>query len=157
MALPCWTSTKRFLFWHTQKDQLPLCGCILLSTAYKLVIWTNRISWPLHSKTSFGWVLPGPINSKLQLNMLEHHIIVHHCIVLTTDDLHKFWKVKKIHSKPTPLSHENKVVLTHFQYHHRHDSRDRFIVPLPSRQDAKMLGETQFQVVYWFLLLERVL
>ena len=87
-----------------------------------LALHTGQQSGPSESpiafQTSFGLVRAGPIGaSKLQITMSVHvhHVTVNHSTVLTTDDLLcRFWEVKEIHYKPTPLSLEDKAVLTHF-------------------------------------------
>lgn len=56
------------------------------------------------------------------------------------DLLRKFWEVEEAHLKPNPLSPEEMDVMSHFHRNYRQDGTGRFMVPLPKRPGAQLLG-----------------
>ena len=109
---------------------------------------------PTAIETCFGWVLAGAVDC----DQPQSRIVSHHTSVLSGDDLlRKFWEVEELSSACLTLSPEEQSVVSHFQNYHRRDEEGRFVVPLPRKPDAKLLGESRSQAVRRFLSLERSL
>ena len=94
---------------------------------------------PSAFETSFGWVLAGTVGCGHPPTQL----ISHHTSVLSGDDLlRKFWEVEEINANCSILTMEEQFVVEHFNRIHRRDSIGPFIVPLPKKPNAKLLGES---------------
>lgn len=71
--------------------------------------------------------------------------------------LRKFWELKENPSDKPALSPEEHAALRHFEDQHYRTESGRFVVPLPRRSDAKLLGESRSQAVRRFTRFERSL
>ena len=115
---------------------------------------TGPLGTPIAFETLFGWVLAG----KIDANIPDCNIDSHHVSFITGDDLlNKFWEIEEHLQNDLILSPEERSVVSHFRDNHTRSDSGRFVVPLPKRLEAKLLGESRSQAVRRFLLLERAL
>ena len=108
---------------------------------------------PMALKTHFGWVLSGAINSERQQRSETCCIATES----TNDLLRRFWEIEDPTLQQPVLSAEEKMVVRHFKESHERDDTGRFIVPLPMKENADLLGETRSLAVRRFSSLERSL
>ncbi len=109
---------------------------------------------PTAFETRFGWVLAGAISGEMPLS----RVISNHVTALSTDDLlRRFGETEELSSGRPPHSVDEQRVVTHFQKEHRRDDTGRFVVPLPLKMDAGILGESRSTAVRRFFSLERSL
>lgn len=110
---------------------------------------------PTAFETTFGWVLAG---SHVPQVIPSHHAISLHTSALSGDDLlRKFWEIEERINNSTIMSAEESCVVKHFQENHTRTADGKFVVPLPIKQDAGVLGESRSTAVRRFLSLERSL
>lgn len=109
---------------------------------------------PVAFETCFGWVLAGSTEGCLP----TEQITTYHVSRLTGDDvLRKFWEIEESPLSETSLSPEERSAVQHFKTNCRRAENGRFVVPLPKRENAQLLGESRSQAVRRFLSLERTL
>ena len=109
---------------------------------------------PTAFETCFGWVLAGAVDHGQPRSL----VVSNHASVLSTDDLlRKFWETEELSNGQSPLSAEERFVVTHFQKSHHRDNTGRFVVPLPRRTDVEPLGESRSLAVRRFVSIERSL
>ena len=109
---------------------------------------------PSAFETDFGWVIAG----ETATNVLHFSIASHHTTVSTGDEiLRRFWDVEEQPGDFSKLSTEERVVVKHFEQCHSRSSDGRFIVPLPKKTPAPLIGESLSQAVRRFRSLERSL
>ena len=110
---------------------------------------------PTAFETKFGWVLAGCVEPQ---DHTCHQVTAHHTsIVLGDDILRKFWEIEESPRTTASFSPEERMVVQHFNENHRRTEDGRFIVPLPRKPHAPLLGESRSQAVRRFLALERSL
>ncbi len=114
---------------------------------------------PTAFETKFGWVLAGSVESQEQPHHIStHQVATHHSTLITGDDLlRKFWEIEEGPGSEIDSSPEEQAVVSHFKENHRRNESGRFIVPLPRRSNAPILGESRSQAVRRLLSLERSL
>ena len=114
---------------------------------------------PTAFETKFGWVSAGSVESQEQPHHISaHQVATHHSTLITGDDLvRKFWGIEEGPGSKIDSSPEEQAVVSHFKENHRRNESGRFIVPLPRRSNAPILGELRSQAVRRFLSLERSL
>lgn len=109
---------------------------------------------PVAFETEFGWVLAGGTDSCSP----THQIITHHTSLLCGDDiLRQFWEIEEkpmVHNTLTP---DERLALDHFKIQHSRLGDGRFLVPLPKKPGAQLLGESRSQAVRRFISFERSL
>ena len=106
-------------------------------------------STPSTFETEFGWVLTGHLDTPTP----KHHVTSHRISLAMEDNLlRRFWEIKGPTSESS-LSAEEGSVMQHFKNCHSRDATGRFTVPLPKRPNAKLIGESQTQIVRRFLSL----
>ena len=77
---------------------------------------------------------------------------------VTDDDiLHQFWEVEGKPLSESCLTPEERSVIQHFKTNHRRTESGRFIVPLPKRENTRLIGESRSLVVRRILSLEHTL
>ena len=109
---------------------------------------------PTAFETVFGWVLAGSTGQLAP----ETFVNSHHTLTTSCDDLlRRFWEVEENMKHGSDLSPEERSVVQHFHENHRRAIDGRFIVPLPKKPHAPLLGESRSQAVRRFLSLERSL
>ena len=108
---------------------------------------------PAAIETEFGWVLAGNTRGS-ECNVITSH----HVSVLSGDDiLRQFWEVEEKPMADNTLTSEERSVLNHFRHNHSRNSEGRFVVPLPKRPEAGVLGESRAKAVRRFTSLEKFL
>ena len=109
---------------------------------------------PVAFETLLGWVLAGRQEHPV---VLDHAITLHTSVLSGDDVIQRFWEVEeRIPSAPI-MSAEERHVIKHFKEHHSRAPDGRFIVPLPKKSEAGVLGESRSSAVRRFLSLERSL
>lgn len=108
---------------------------------------------PVIIETEFGWVIAGKLDSSPTSPLT---IVSNHATVTTDEILQRFWEVEENPRDNVNLSVEEKMV-QHFSEEHYRTVEGRFVVPLPKKPQAKVLGESRSQAVRRFLALERSL
>ena len=110
---------------------------------------------PSAFETDFGWVLAGEAG----ICASNVSITSYHTSLVVTGDriLQRFWEIEESPSDASNFSTEERMVVQHFQHSHSRTKGGRFLVPLPKKPDAKLLGESRSQAVRRFLSLERSL
>ena len=76
-----------------------------------------------------------------------------HATITTDEILQQFGTLRRIW-ETMQISLLKKMVVQHFSKNHYHTDEGRFVVPLPRKPQAKVLGVSQSQAVRWFLALE---
>ena len=110
---------------------------------------------PVAFETKFGWVLAGGVNSS---SLSYCSVVSRHVSIPSSDDLlRKFWEIEEKQMSVSPLSPEEKPVVEHFKQNYRRSDTGRFVVPLPKKPQAKLIGESRTQAVSRFIFLERSL
>ena len=110
---------------------------------------------PTAFETTFGWVLAG---SYVPPIIPSFHVVSLHTSVLSGDDLLKrFWEIEERINNAPILSAEESRVVKHFKENHTRTADGKFIVPLPIKEEAGVLGESRSTAVRRFLSLERSL
>ena len=104
-------------------------------------------------KNHFGWVLSGTVNGNQQQGSETCCLTA----VGSDDLLRRFWEIEDPSLQQPVLSTEEKMVVRHFEETHTRDEIGRFIVPLPRKENADLLGETRSMAVSRFRSLERSL
>ena len=108
---------------------------------------------PSAFETDFGWVIAG----ETATNVLHFSIASHHTTVSTGDEILRcFWEVEEQPGDFSKLSTEERAVVEHFEQCHSRSSDGHFIVPLPKKTPAPLIGESRSQAVT-FQSLERSL
>ena len=105
---------------------------------------------PIAIDTHLGWVLAGNVGSSIVAN----HVVVHHSL---HELLRQFWETEEEPAPESMLTVDERTVLDHFYSHHSHLPDGRFIVPLPRKPNAKLIGESRTQAVRRFISFERSL
>lgn len=109
---------------------------------------------PAAFETVFGWVLASSTGQSTP----ESFVTAHHASAASTDDLlRRFWEIEENMKHESNFSPEERSVVRHFQENHRRAVDGRFIVPLPKKPHAPLLGESRSHAVRRFLSLERSL
>ena len=115
--------------------------------------WTGPPNSPTAFETRFGWVLAGCVEPQ---DPTYHQIATHHASFILGDNLlRKFWEIEEGPRTDASHSPEERMVVQHFNENHRYAESGRFIVPLPKKPNALLLGESHSQAVWRFLSLER--
>ena len=110
---------------------------------------------PVAIETEFGWAACG--GSTANPRDVNLHVVSHHASAVCSDDiLHKFWEIEESPPNSPALTVEERSVIQHSiaKTNHSRTSTGRFVVPLPRRPDAKLVGESRSQAVRRFLVLE---
>ena len=103
---------------------------------------------PIAFETCFRWVLAG----STECCSLAPQVATYHVLCATGDDvLRKFWEVEDGPLSETTLSPEERSAVHHFKVNQTRTKDGRFMVPLPKRENAKLLGESRSQAVQRFL------
>ena len=112
---------------------------------------TGPAGSPVVFVTEFGWVLSG----QAEPSSSTEHVTTHHTSVAFKDDtLCRFWEIEEAPTSEVALLLEERGVLNHFKANYSRAEGGRFVVPLPKRPDAKLIGESRSQAVRRFLSLE---
>ena len=107
---------------------------------------------PMAFETHFGWVLAGSTESCSPVS----EITACHISCATGDDLlKKFWETEESPLSEPALNPEERSAIQHFKANQTRAENGRFIVPLPRKENVKLLGESRAQAVRRFLSLER--
>ena len=110
---------------------------------------------PTAFETTFGWVLAG---SHVPQVIPSHYAVSLHTSALSGDDLlRRFWEIEERIDNSPILSAEESSVVKHFKENYARTADGKFIVPLPIKQEAGVLGESRSTAVRRFLSLERSL
>ena len=110
---------------------------------------------PLLRLRHFGWVLAGGTTDTCTPT---NHVATYHVSCVSGDDiLRKFWEIEDNPLSETSLTPEERTVVQHFKANHRRTENGRFVVPLPKRENTKLLGESRSQAVRRLFSLERTL
>ena len=113
---------------------------------------SGPIGTPIAFETHFGWVLAGSTEACSPVP----EVATYHISCATGDDLlQKFWETEESPLTEPALSPEERSAIQHFKANHTRAENDRFIVPLPKRENVKQLGESRTQAIRRFLSLER--
>ena len=105
---------------------------------------------------AFAWMGADWKHSPPQYREYCHYLP--YASVITGDDfLRKFWELEENPSFKSSLSPEEHAALRHFEDQHYRTESGRFVVPLPKRPDAKLLGESRSQAVRRFVHVEHSL
>ena len=109
---------------------------------------------PVAFETEFGWVLAGGTNACSPIQQ----ITTHHVSLLSGDDiLRQFWEVEEKPMSHGALTPDERLAVDHFNTQHSRQSDGRFVVPLPRKTGAPLLGESRSQAVRRFISFERSL
>ena len=115
---------------------------------------TGPSGTPVTFETGFGWVLAGPTSQPTP----EACAASQHTLVTAGDDLlRRFWEIEETTGHESNTSLEERSVIQHFEKNHRRAPDGRFMVPLPKKAHAPLLGESRSHAVRRFLSLERSL
>ena len=94
---------------------------------------------PVTIETEFGWVIAGKLYSTSTPPLT---IVSNHATVTTDEILQRFWEVEENPRDNANLSVEEKMVVQHFSEKHYRTVEGRFVVTLPKKPQAKVLGES---------------
>ena len=132
-----------------------LFGVDVFSEVMKHIRRRSAQGSPTAFETTLGWVLAA---SHVPQIIHSHHAILLHTSALSGDELlRKFWEIEEQVNNTAFLSAEEFYVTKHFEEHHARTADGKFIVPLPMKQEAGILGESRSTAVKRFLSLERSL
>ena len=96
-------------------------------------------------QTCFGWVIAGAVRTT---GLPWQHTDTCHVSTRISDDLLKIvWEIEDYTLGQRVLSLEELAVLQHFKESHHRDDQDKFIVPLPVKENAPQLGESRTMAV----------
>ena len=136
-----------------------LLGVVVFSSVLKAGQHSGPPGTPTAVEISYGWTLAGIVReAHASATTILQQVTVLHSMVLSTDDLlRQFWEIEETCLRQVTLLPEDKTGLTHFHDYHHCDPNVRFVVPLPMKAGAKLLGKSRSQAVHHFLKLERSL
>ena len=114
---------------------------------------------PVALETEFGWVLSGSTDhntgGQVNLQAMTFHSMT---TSLSGDDiLHQFWEIEEPPLNFPMLGLVECIVMQHFKAHCSRTHEGRFVVFLPKKPDAGIIGELRSQAVHHFTSLERSL
>jgi len=99
------------------------------------------INSPIAQKTKFGWIISGPIRNTAKTKAVQgFHVSVDDDIY---DLLRRFWTLEELpSSKNTCLSSEEQECENLFKTTHFRDENGRYMVKLPFKRSALLLGDS---------------
>lgn len=123
---------------------------IIGSDHYPSVIRPGTIlgepSSPVAQKTIFGWILSGAISTdNIAVPAQAHHCILDHDL---QELISRFWTQEEIPASTTlKLTTEEEECERHFKSTHSRDTTGRYIVRLPLKSEATLLGDSRAKAV----------
>lgn len=115
----------------------------------------RRTGSPAAMETTFGWVLCGGSGDKAASSAnVNLHVTGLHSSTACDEVLRRFWEIEESPVSSPALSLEERAVMDHFAANHSRTKAGIFVVPLPKKPDAKLIGESRSQAVRRFLTLE---
>ena len=105
---------------------------------------------PMALETEFGWVLCGGTERGTHTDQISVHTTAFHttAVHLSGDDiLRQFWEIEEPPLSTPSLSMEECAVVQHFEATHHRSPEGRFVVSLPKKPDAGVIGESRSQAV----------
>lgn len=109
---------------------------------------------PTAFKTSLSWVLAG---SSRQDTTYSHATVLQTSILSSDVVLKRFWEIERRISQTLILSAAESYVVKHFYNYHSCTDDGRFVVPLPMKPEAGVLGESRSIAVRRFISLQHSL
>jgi hypothetical protein len=104
---------------------------------------------PAALETEFGWVLSGSTDQSVPMDQINFQATTFHVLAtsMSADDiLRQFWEIEESPLSVPTLSMEERTVVQHFKSKHCRSSEGRFVVPLPRRPGAGVIGESRCQL-----------
>ena len=112
--------------------------------------WIGPHNTPTALNTNFGWVLARNTGAQTDTMLVSTHLT---SVVtgMTGDDLlWQLWEVEEKTVANCTLTVKEQCALEHFNSHHSHNDKGRFIVPLPKHSVETKLSESRSQTVVSF-------
>lgn len=107
---------------------------------------------PILQKTRFGWIVSGPVsNERVETTICK---FTQNCDIQS--QLQKFWEMEECQNDK-PLTTEELECEAHFKNHMSRTQNGRFVVTIPLKDSAEILGESYEHAQKRFTTLERKL
>lgn len=99
---------------------------------------------PIAQNSVFGWIISGPLTATQANNPTVTHITVHHCTSLSalSKSITRFWETEDI--PPTQaLTPDEERCEQHFLATHSRDATGKYVVRLPFKTEAPIIGQSR--------------